>query len=65
MHQANHHQAHSQIAPVKKIVRKKHWPLNFYVQLPNIADPVKIETNTGLKVKNLKDLIKNKSPKEA
>lgn len=45
--------------------RKKHWPLTLKVQLPKIDDPITIATNTQIKVKQLRELIKEKAPKEA
>ena len=47
------------------MVRRKHFPLNLTVQLPNVDEPIHIETNTSLKIKQLKELIKVKSPIEA
>jgi hypothetical protein len=40
---------------------RKHWPLNLTVQLPNVEEPMKIETNSQLRVKQLKQLIKEKA----
>lgn len=41
--------------------RRKHWPLNVNVQLPKTEEALKLETNTQLKVKQLKELIKEKT----
>lgn len=51
----------SQIPSKKSAQRRKHWPLILFVHLPNIDDPIKVETNTSLKVKGLKELIKEKA----
>lgn len=45
--------------------RKKHWPLTLKVQLPKMDDLINISTNTQIKVKQLRELIREKAPKEA
>lgn len=32
-------------------IKRKHWPLNLIVHLPEIEEPLRIETNTVLRVK--------------
>ena len=46
----------------RQVSRRKHWPLNVNVQLPNVEEAIKLETNTQLKVKQLKEYIKEKAP---
>lgn len=50
----------SQLAK-KPAQRRKHWPIICTVTLPNSDEVLRIETNTSLKVKDLKTLIKSKS----
>lgn len=44
------------------VQRRKHWPIKIPVTLPGVEEPLVVETNTSLKVKNLKELIKEKAP---
>jgi hypothetical protein len=46
----------------KQVSRRKHWPLVCNIQLPKAEDSLRIETNTQIKVKQLKELIKEKTP---
>lgn len=46
----------------RQVSRRKHWPLNVNVQLPKTDEVLKLETNTQLKVKQLKELIKQRAP---
>lgn len=40
--------------------KKKHYPLNINVSLPGVEEPLTIPMNSSLKIRNLKQLIKEK-----
>jgi hypothetical protein len=46
----------------KQVSRRKQWPLVCNILLPKTEDTLKIETHNQVKVKYLKELIKEKSP---
>jgi len=57
----HHHQTMALSTAAKRaVVLSKHFPLNLTVQLPNLDESIHIETNTSLKIKQLKELIKVK-----
>jgi stress response protein YsnF len=45
-------------------MKKKHWPITISVLLPGIEDPLKLEVETTMKIKQLKQIIKEKSGME-
>lgn len=52
---------------LKKAVppRRKHMDIKCTVTLPNVDEPLVFMTSTTLKVKNLRELIKEKAPMQA
>lgn len=44
----------------RKYLKKKHWTMMLTVQFPGIEEPVEIETQSSVRVKQLKQLIKER-----
>ena len=44
----------------RKLLRKKHWPLNINIHIPGRPDPLNLEVGSAMKIKNLKGLIHEK-----
>lgn len=44
----------------RKYLKKKHWTLNLTVQYPGVEEPIDIETQSSVRVKQLKQLIKER-----
>lgn len=45
----------AEMFPNRRILqRKKHWPLNINVRIPESSETIKIEINSSIKVKSLK-----------
>jgi hypothetical protein len=45
---------------MRKFNRRKHWPLNVEVQIPNRPENIKMEVQSSIKVKRFKDQISDK-----
>lgn len=41
--------------------KKKHYPLNINIALPGVEEPLTIQMNSSLKIRNLKQSIKEKA----